>query len=442
MSETDLRERLTAGVADVEAPTDLLDRVRAGGSRRLRRRQLGALATTALAAVLVAGVAITAPGVLRADRPEVAATPSRAEPYAQLTTGPTRGDLAGDRQYLSEILAAWKAYTGPTGEPVHVDLRGSEPHVAWAGRTPGGRAAIIAQRGYLAHPGDLPPRSEGTRHTMLGFFADGADGRPTLIKEAGPGIGAIGGLMVGDAAHRTLVVIDDGTPTGLSTRRDYLADGTSRHRYDPLTFKDGVSITMLPAGTDPDAVRVKQLAPGSVPLALMGTGTVDGERIPEHRLWPGKDKESWPMTAAGGDLRTAAHQVFAAATGKVRDQDAYSFATSTWAAYGVTPNGSRLILGEMALDRDPTRSYAILTRPGGRLTVVPGGEPDRMSDLPVKVKLPDGQGWAVASRGAQLDYRLSGGSWKGLRTNALLVPAAAVQVRVRLNGDQQVVPLH
>ncbi len=55
MTETELKNRLTASVDEIEATPDVLDRVRSGGARRLRRRRLTTLAATTLAVVAVGG---------------------------------------------------------------------------------------------------------------------------------------------------------------------------------------------------------------------------------------------------------------------------------------------------------------------------------------------------------------------------------------------------
>ena len=60
----------------------------------------------------------------------------------------------------------------------------------------------------------------------------------------------------------------------------------------------------------------------------------------------------------------------------------------------------------------------------------------------MSIKLPGGQGWALARRDARLSYRSDGGAWSAARSSALLVPAGAnAEVRVEIDGKTEVVAL-
>jgi hypothetical protein len=75
--------------------------------------------------------------------------------------------------------------------------------------------------------------------------------------------------------------------------------------------------------------------------------------------------------------------------------------------------------------------------------VVPGGIPDKTASLPVSIRLPNGQGWAVANKGAQLSYRFDGGNWTQPRANAVLVPDGTnAEVKVSIGGAAKTVQLH
>lgn len=442
MTETDLRDRLSAGVADVEAPADLLDRIRVGGGRRLRRRRATALVTGALTAMLVAGIAVAGPGMLHSRTPEVAATPSTADPYAFLREGPTRGDLATTRAYIEDVLAAWAESHRTSlnrGRGIFDNLRG-KAHVAWAGHTAGGPAAIVVQQAYL-NRSDVRNLGEQGVFTVAGFFGAGQDGAPTLIGDAYPGPGRLGGFVVGASDPHALIAIDDGTPLGLSLRREYLPDGSSLHRYDRLAFDQGISVTELPPGTDPDALRLKAIAPRSTSLLIAGTPRQGAESTPDRRLWPQVSGERmWPLTGRNKSQEYAVQEGFRQAVESIRDRDAYAIGSSQWIAYGVLPDGTQVSVGEMVLDREETRSYAVLKAARGT-TYVQAGVPDRDSPLPVRVRLPSNQGWVVASNGARLSFRTDSGAWSAGNANALLVPPSADQVRVEFDGKQEIVPL-
>jgi hypothetical protein len=62
--------------------------------------------------------------------------------------------------------------------------------------------------------------------------------------------------------------------------------------------------------------------------------------------------------------------------------------------------------------------------------------------LPVRLRVPDGQGWVVAHYGAQLQYRASAdGAWQDAGSDAALLPDNAAQVQVTKNGNATVVNL-
>ena len=98
-------------------------------------------------------------------------------------------------------------------------------------------------------------------------------------------------------------------------------------------------------------------------------------------------------------LRSSSLDFFNKALENVADPDAGSTGFSMRVAYGETADGSQLAAGEHVLDADPTRVYAVLKNGAGKTAVVPGGIPDKTASLPVSIRLPNGQGWAVANKG-------------------------------------------
>jgi hypothetical protein len=57
------------------------------------------------------------------------------------------------------------------------------------------------------------------------------------------------------------------------------------------------------------------------------------------------------------------------------------------------------------------------------------------------MKLPDGQGWVVADRGATLRQRTGDGPWQAAGRDAALLPAAANEVEVTRPGMSPVASL-
>ncbi|MFI5729740.1 hypothetical protein ACIA49_06415 [Kribbella sp. NPDC051587] len=447
MTEADLKDRLSADVRDIEATPELLGRVRAGGARRLRRRRLTQLAVSSVAVAALGATAITGRAFFDQVPDVPAASRITTDQYQFLMGGDTRGNLADDKAYLRQVAAAWKkaqATTYNKQRGVYDHLVG-EPRVYWAGDTPGGRAAVIAQYSDLRNHANVQLNYEGIQ-TVAGFVVDDKNGHPTVVADVYPDGGQLTtGLVATKGANRTLVVLDTGKKTGWSPERIYYDDGTSSRKYTPLRFKDGVSLVNLPADVRLPAVEVHTVPPtGLTDQWLANAGANAGgeptDRVVTHRLWEDLNGASWPMTDGAEGLAKKAHQTLVQATMRTTD-NFYGAADSSWAGYGVSANGSAVYLGEQQLDRDPTRIYAFLRSTAGKTQLV-SGPVDRQSGLPVHLKLPDGQGWAVARKDGKLSYRTGGGAWSTPRDNALLVPDGSdVQVRVEAAGTTKLVTL-
>jgi hypothetical protein len=453
MTETELKQRLSADVDGLQAPPDLLDRARAGGARRLRRRQFIAAGAIALTTIVVGGAAITAPTILNhLSDPPVASIPGQGDPYAFLMNGPTRGDLAGDKAYIAQVLAAWRSSHGKSvnhSRGIFDHLQG-DAMVAWAGNTPGGRAAIVLENSDLRHHDDIQLDHEGVA-ALVGYVGDGKDGKPVVIGDDYPVPGASQqvGFVVEKNGTKALVVVQlPGKPIGWSKGRTYADDGSVKRTFTPLTFRDRVSVVQLPSGQKLGDLRLNRMP--STEFSDLSIVNGDPNAAPpgttgDQRLWGDFAQDAdllWPMTGGADPLRKAANDVFNEAIGSVSDPNANGIAMSIWTGYGVTANGTPVYLGEQALDADPTHVYAVLKPKSGKARIVHGGVPDAAAVLPVSIKLPDGQGWAVARKDAQLSYRYDGGAWNAARSNALLVPAGThAEVKVEAGGKTDVVPL-
>ncbi|MEV5960373.1 hypothetical protein AB0L70_01340 [Kribbella sp. NPDC051952] len=255
MTDTELKHRLTADVEDIEAPSDLLDRVRLGGARRVRRRGLTAVGAGALAVAAVAAGVVAVPTLRdRAVQPPAATStpwvdPIKAAPddhYAILMKHDTGGDLAGDRAFLDQVLATWRAKQraehGKPGNPLSGnawDAMIGEPRIYWAGTTPVGRMAIVVQHYKVPHPDPKVKYGLSGIHTLAGLVRD--DGHGRLMD---------GGMVFpyDPSSYPVFSVRDPGKPSlaivlGMGKR---LAWGLTRDKPTPMKFTDGVAVNVIP----------------------------------------------------------------------------------------------------------------------------------------------------------------------------------------------------
>lgn len=197
--DADLRAALHRASDHIQTPPDLLDGVRRLGGRRLmaRRSFLGAGVTAAVAGSTV-GV-----GLLRTSFLGVPVS-------SPLLTGPSLGDLAGDRRYLDRVEALFRRQADAAG----IRLRGT-PHVVWAANTPAGPAAVVAQQcapgtaGVVASlaPTGRPPvptasAIEGGEPVPTASAATG--GGPVASAWATTGGGPVATMGAADPSHRRL----------------------------------------------------------------------------------------------------------------------------------------------------------------------------------------------------------------------------------------------
>ncbi|MER5332890.1 hypothetical protein [Micromonospora sp. NPDC002717] len=428
INESDVRAVLHRVTDDLTGPPTLLDDVRRGGRRRLLRRRV------VLAAACAAVLAVPVGGALHlTDR---GATVEVASP---LFDEPTRGDLAGDERYLRQAREAWRQRARSTG----TYLRG-DPHVIWAGNTPAGPAAYVAQR---THRNPVVSEPSGDRMIGLGGFVEPTvDGPQVMTVETLTDAGTEGNsqaALVGPQRD-VLVVLDAGAQVEFSPTFRYAADGRIERTFQRVTFRDGAAV--LPVPSQRHRLTVALSRP---PVSVENTVHIsnasqilfpDGQDSPQPRqlihTLPGAERAWGPNPAGQAD--PAAHYAdplaaYIDAGGNHRVGDSPLFTL-----YGATPDGRRLLLQTIQYDDDPARVIALLARDGAPFQAAASGFVDWQAPLPVRLRLPDGQGVLVAAEGAGLSYRIGSGRWQDAGRDAALLPADATEVRVTAAGGEVV----
>jgi hypothetical protein len=411
----DLARLMTEETADLTAPPTLLHDVRQGGQQRRRRRR-AALAATAVTALLAAGLGVT---TLRS-----APAPTRFA--GPLFDGSTHGDLAGDKTYLDAVVSAWTRShdtSANRSRGVFDDLRGA-PRVVWAGTTPAGRAAVVAQDAYLHEHGDIQLDHEGV-YQLLGFAGPAADGAPRIVADTYPAPEGLAetAWYVDEARTVVAALSVEGATVGLSAEWVYEPDGTARRNYAPMQLADGVGIASVPAGARPAVARLPYRTFTDA-IAILGGPDRQGE--PQRLPWTG-------VTLLNGAAKPTSRSGFpllARLLGERRRGAAMQVRGGTWSVMA-TAEGHTVLVGELGLDDDPTRAYAVIDDS----TVVDAGFVAPASALPVLVRLPDRLGYVVAHYGAGLSYLNVKGVWVDAGRDAALLPAATNRVRVTVPGQ-------
>lgn len=247
----------------VPAPGDADRLVRAGRRRLYRRRTVTAVAAVAASTVVGGGATLLTTGLRGTGTVPGTTAPAFGQgPYADLYQRPTRGDLADDPTYLAQAVAAWNASHGKVVPGLSLtsglfdDLRGA-PHVIWAGTTPAGPAAIVAQPAWWAQRGPHKTSDE-LMVTLVGLIGVDDHGNPKVIADDYQPINA----WFVDRSLTTLVVADLGFPVTYTAGWTYRTDGTRYLKQIPVQFHDGAAVIKLPHDVDVCAVQLT-LPPGA-----------------------------------------------------------------------------------------------------------------------------------------------------------------------------------
>ncbi|RLK23330.1 hypothetical protein DER29_1190 [Micromonospora sp. M71_S20] len=423
IEETDVRGVLRRVTDDLVGPPTLLDDVRRGGRRRLLRRR------AVLAALCAAVVAVPVGGALH-----LADDGAAVEVASPLLDEPARGDLAGDEAYLRQVREAWRHRARQLGS----GLRG-DPHVVWAGDTPAGPAAYVAHR---TESNPVVSSPDGARQIGLAAFVEPTAAGPrvmtteTLVDSGTDGNSQA--VLLGPRRD-VLVVLDAGHPVEFSPTLRYAADGRIERTFQPVAFRDGAAVLSVPPQRDRVTVALSR-TPVSMANVVHITNAAEilfngkDSTSPRQLTYtlPGADRV-WgdaPAAQVGRDpFETEALAAHVDPGGTHREGE-----SPRLTVYGATPDGRQLLLQTVQYNDDPARAIALLAHSGAPFHPVASGFIDWTTPLPVRLRLPDGQGVLVATEGAALSYRIGAGRWHDAGRGAALLPADATEVRVTAAG--------
>lgn len=430
MNEADVRNALDRATRHLQPQPDLLERVHTGARRRIVRRHI---AVTAAVVAVIATTAVNAlagargPDGYPASEPSVSASAPNPDSWAQyegwtgpypLLEGATRGDLAHDTAFLREATALWEKFDS------RMTLTG-EPHVVWAGNTPAGKAAFIAQRG------DEPGTPVIYGH--LGLVEPGPDGRP-LIKDFAimqhPETTDRPITMLIGAKRDVLVILDTGVKVTYSPDFAYAPDGTIARTFRPVTFTDGAAVIRVPAQNERYT-----LAMGNPGVSVSWPIEADngGDLKSLYSSGPVSTSESWALP----ERRRITEDCLLTGEDRFWDPGApHAVAASTeWNIEARTPDGRYVCLNTHQFGNDVQHIiYGIGASDSPPPVARFGGSSAPSAPLPVRLRLPGKQGVIVAADKATLRYRSGDGPWIAVQGYVALLPDAATAVQVIRKG--------
>ncbi|MGQ0840456.1 hypothetical protein [Actinokineospora sp.] len=445
MDITELSRAMRAATEELEPRPGFASGVLRGARRRQVRTRI-AVAGVAVVATALAGVGATA--IWSDAGPRDVGTTVAPKPNPLLTS-PTRGDLATDRTYLDQVIQAWRkgiqvspnrdALTGLTGEP----------RVYWAGTTPAGRVAIVAQGAPTADLGTVtwpegvtPPPDWDLQRVAVGLVTGE---QATLVNDVPPiSPGKVNGVAFLFGYQDHYAIAPTGIPLSLSSGFDVAQDGKGARQWTAMSTRDGVAFAEVRPGARPGDVRI-----ATDPAQA---ATEDLIVLPSSSYDDGFDRQSKPLLTASQKLPNPKNTVFriGGSTAKPLSEfheinvvlvdagfaDPLSrMSVSGFQAVADLPGGRTMTGIEFVVDSAGSRFYAVVTeRDGTVVSVTHGGVYDPNSTLPGKVELPEGT--LVVHYEATLRYRTApDGAWTDAGKDAAFLPAAATEVEVTLPGQ-------
>lgn len=440
MDTKDLTDALREATDGLEPRTGFTADVVRGGRRRRTRGRILIGATMAVTLAVAAAVAVGVPSRLAepADPP-----PKQLDGHPLFTEG---GDLIHDATFVDEATRTWRKSLPNTlaNKDSLLSQPLDQPHVTWAGSTPVGPAAIVAQQ-------FTPPNatSPGDQRIAVGLVADDpATDHLELIGVQTQGHWARPGSFV-FPDDRTVIAVAYASPPdsralNISPNLTVGADGVSRREWTkPLRYDDGVWIGELPANVDPLNVRMidsrPDLDPNDAEERPMGlhhpllftSQYLSGElaKVPDRGpQWAPDEVLLGTSTNLDGWDRFRA----AVRDSGLLEPTSYTDIGRHWTAVvGMNDGRIALISTYQELDNPAYVFLVVLKADKTPLQVTRIAEVNLAEPVRVAVPLPDDNGWVVAvDPGEQFRYQVTGSNeWSAPVTGVALLPHNALAVK-------------
>jgi hypothetical protein len=342
--------------------------------RRQRRQRVGATAAVvAVVAAMVTGIVVVVP---RAQSAQTAGPGRRAPLHDVLAQtkpitgeaaraafaawGPTRGDLASNAGFLSEVRQEW---ANPTGdEAYHPLATGIGPvNILFAGNTPGGKAAVVEQDAKDADTGVfVGVMTQSPNGSGLSLWGPNDPTQSSVELTANLGRFDLRQVSFAVGSGRHIIVLPtDATDTVTASLAEQISNrGQVARSWQPVKIMDGVGVVNLPPTDNSWNTLFRVRHPG--------------RGIDEGPVWINVGGVPQPANALG--LWTQMNAVIGNSEGGIGPNTYTSwlkrygaigqpFGQSGWTVGGHLPNGDNLLIQQLWLFGQPAHTVVLEQTP-------------------------------------------------------------------------------
>jgi hypothetical protein len=406
MFTDELTEAMTAEVDDLVFGVDIEAVLSA--ERKMRRRRNGASVVVGVVGVLaVVSVVVLNPGGLAGRARVTPVIPAQRHlgtlqpvpgPVALAAFsmwGPTRGNLAGDEAFRTLVRHEWANPTGPESykDKGPRDMTGPI-RILYAGQTPDGPAAVVAQQSTRKQEGILVgvmTTIPGSGLSLWGPNSNGNWGDSTIAN-----VGRFDAHQVsfssGSGRHIIVLPTNPSDQVSVSVGHRLSSNGYAVRTWTPLSTVDGVATVSAPSASSSWDTLVRT--------------SHDGRVQDESSVWI----NAGPLPSPSNALDNSMPDLLSVAGGALVgfDADLYTswvqrhgasfepYGDSGWQIGGALPNGDGLNVQQMWLYGDPAHTV-VSEEVNNKWHVLY----DRVTDPHAKpllaVRLPAIGGWLVVA---------------------------------------------